>query len=123
MKKRFKIRKYTVLDTRTGLEWERKHSGPMTWQKAMDYSALNTVGWRLPTIEELITLINFAKVNPASDFLGMPSEWFWSSSSSFYASNVSDAWYVSFSYGNVNTTYKSRAGYVRCVRGPKKEGE
>jgi hypothetical protein len=113
--KRFKLRKHTVLDTKTGLEWEREHKIDLTWQEAMDYAAAKGKGWRLPTVEEQITLIDFSQSNPASDFPDMPSESFWSSSS--YADSVPVAWFVNFYYGYVSLYNKSNAGYVRCVRG------
>jgi hypothetical protein len=115
MKKRFKIlNKRTILDTKTGLEWERAANGPMTWQAAMDYATAKGKGWRLPTIEELITLINFSKYDPASDFPGMSPYWLWSSSS--YAYDVSYAWLVNFNNGAMDGYGKSATSYVRCVR-------
>jgi hypothetical protein len=34
MTKRFKPLKYSIVDTATGLEWQRVHVGPMSWQEA-----------------------------------------------------------------------------------------
>jgi hypothetical protein len=115
MKKRFLLKKHSVLDTKTGLEWERKESGPMPWQAAMDYAAAKGKGWRMPTVEELFPLINFLKKTPASDFPGMPSVRFWSSSPYVYYVNY--AWGVYFDGGVVSDDTKNSAGYVRCVRG------
>jgi hypothetical protein len=112
--KRFKTKGKVVTDTKTGLQWQKEPTGQMTWQKAMDYAASLKAGWRLPTIEELITLIDFAKVGPASDFPDMPCEWFWSSSSR--AAYTSNAWDVSFYNGLVDTNAKSSSIYARCVR-------
>jgi len=108
----------TITDTKTGLMWQRDHTGPMSWQEAMDYAkSLSLTGhddWRLPTIEEAFTLIDFGKYNPASAFPNMPAEWFWSSSSSAPGSDF--AWYVSFNLGYVVNDDKYRDYYVRCVR-------
>ena len=118
MSDRFKTSNGIVTDAQTGLEWEAKPAGPMTWQEAMDYAAtLRLDGrndWRVPTIAELFSLVNYDCVNPASDFPGMPSDHFWSSSS--YAGSASIAWFVYFCYGYVNNLAKTSTGYVRCVR-------
>jgi len=109
----------TVTDTETGLIWQKDHAGPMSWTQAMDYaSKLELAGytdWRLPTIKELITLIDFGKHDPASNFPGMPSEWFWSSSP--YAPYSVRTWYVNFNFGSVHNDVKYFDYYVRCVRG------
>lgn len=77
--------KVIVTDTVTGLIWTKEYSGTVTWQNALAYCENLDYGgytdWRLPNIEELKTLINRGKYNPASDFPGMPSAYFWSSSS------------------------------------------
>lgn len=117
MSDRFEIKETTVLDTKTGLEWAREVLGPMHWKVAMDAAQAKGDGWRLPTIEELITLINFSRCEPASEFPGQPSVWFWSSSS--YALNASSAWSVNFGYGNVDNNGKTYSYCARCVRGGK----
>jgi len=108
----------TITDTETNLVWQKNHAGPMSWQDAMDYaSKLELAGyddWRLPTIKELLTLVDYDKYIPASAFPNIPTEWFWSSSS--YAPNSVYAWAVNFSYGGVYVDAKNRDYYVRCVR-------
>lgn len=123
MSNRYEVRETTVFDRKTGLEWQRQPAGPMPWQKAMDYAKVlsDRDDWHLPTIEKLITLIEFARHNPASSFPGMPAECFWSSSSSADSSGSSRstyAWLVHFLYGNVSPAAKPSDYYVRCVRGP-----
>lgn len=115
---RFKVLKHSVLGTRTGLEWQKDHAGPMPWQNALDYASSLRLGkhsdWRLPTVEELITLIDFSKEDPASSFPGMPKDYFWSSSS--YSGSSSYAWYVNFNSGSVGYGGKAFSYVVRCVR-------
>jgi len=108
----------TIMDTKTGLMWQKKDAGSMYWQKAIDNAKeLNLAGyedWRLPTIEELLTLVDFGKYNPATDFPETPSKWFWSSS--LYAPYSDAAWGVYFGSGYMSYVNKSKDHYVRCVR-------
>jgi hypothetical protein len=84
--KRFELRRNTVFDAKTGLEWDREESDLIPWQKAMDSIATGK-GWRMPSIEELISLIDYSLVDPATEFPNMPLGWFWSSLP--YANDVS----------------------------------
>ena len=98
------------------LEWQADvPDQKFTWQEAKAYAASLGDGWRLPTIEELLTLVDYSKCAPAcSVFPDCPSEWFWSSSA--YAGNTTNAWLV---YFNIGYTYDSDVGNVnrvRCVR-------
>ena len=97
------------------LEWQADvPDRRFTWQEAKDYAASLGDGWRLPTMHELLSLVDYSKRNPAcSVFPDCPSEWFWSSSA--YSGSASYAWVVDFNYG-----YTSFADVgvhrVRCVR-------
>ena len=114
MGERYEITGDVVLDTTTGLEWQHEHAGPMTWQQAMDYVAKLGDGWRLPTVIELVSLVDYDRCDPASAFPAMPVAAFWSSSSD--AGSASYAWYVNFGLGYVDSGGKPTTGYVRCVR-------
>jgi len=107
-----------VFDTKTKLMWQGSHAMAKTWEEAKHYSkSLKDGGysnWRLPTVEELEGLTDKSLKDPASDFPGMPSTWFWSSSS--YATNNNKAWYVYFANGNVSNYSKIGSLDVRCVR-------
>ena len=86
-----------------------------TWQEAKDYAASLGDGWRLPTIQELLTLVDYTKHNPAcSVFPDTPCEWFWSSSA--YAGNTLYAWDVNFRNGHTNYSVVGYHNRVRCVR-------
>jgi len=108
----------TILDSQTNLVWE-KNFRELTWQDAMDYTKNLKLGgkndWRLPTRQELESLLNLERYNPASDFPDMPSDYFWSSSS--YASSPNLAWDVYFYNGYVYNRGKMYTNYARCVRG------
>ena len=107
-----------VTDTKTGLVWQKTYETGKTWQAALDYCENLTYAgysdWRLPDKNELASLVNYEKHNPASDFPDMPSENFWSSSTSVY--DTGRAWNVDFSLGTVRNYYKTVTSYVRCVR-------
>ena len=70
--------------------------------------------WRLPTIKELKTLVNYDKSNPACDLEDTVSYGYWSISPD--VANPSNAWGVDFSYGGDYTDYKNNSALVRCVR-------
>ena len=69
--------------------------------------------WRLPTIQELKTLVNYNKINPACDLEDTKSKCYWSSTP--HVSN-SHAWQVDFGYGGDVTNRKEVRLLVRCVR-------
>ena len=98
------------------LEWQADvPDRGFTWQEAKDYAASLGDGWRLPTIQELLTLVDYTKHNPAcSVFPDTPCDWFWSSSA--YAGGATGAWYVNFYYGNSSSSGVGNYGRVRCVR-------
>lgn len=107
-----------VTDTETGLIWQKTYVSGKTWQQALSYcESLTYAGysdWRLPNKNELASLINYKKYNPASDFPDMLSTGFWSSSTN--VDYTSYAWLVYFYGGGVGYDYKTGNDYVRCVR-------
>lgn len=112
----------TVTDISTGLMWQQKITAKkMTWEKARRYcKRLSLNGhddWRLPTIEELYSLINHTRYNPAIDITVFPdiiTSHYWSST--IYVNNTVYAWCVNFYNGNVFYDLKSHIYYVRAVR-------
>lgn len=74
--------------------------------------------WRLPTIQELSTLVDSGKVGLLVNTTYFPktvASYYWSSSTYAYSANL--AWNVYFNIGYVSSYYKSYAYYVRAVRG------
>lgn len=110
----------TVTDFKTGLMWQKRTNlTPKTWSKAIRYcEGLTLAGyedWRVPRIEELVTLIDYSQIIPAIDpiFESQLSPY----SSSTTIVNAPDyAWYVYFYDGEVTILEKNRAEYTRCVR-------
>ena len=95
------------------LEWYKESAGLFTWEEALKYCQELGNGWRLPTIKELISAINYDKINPASD-LDVLSSYYWSSTT--YASYPDYMRSVNFYNGNVGYYGKSDNLYVRAVR-------
>ena len=98
------------------LEWQADVPDKrFTWEEAKAYAASLGDGWRVPTIQELLSLVDYTTHSPAcSVFPNCPSEWFWSSSAfSGYASN---AWSVNFASGLANYYDVGYSSRVRCVR-------
>ena len=111
----------SVLDSKTGLEWQDDAVGDtMDWVEAIKYCESleldSNKDWRLPNINELKTIIDRSRYNPAivSTFEHTSSGYYWSSTTYEYYHEF--AWYVSFSYGYVYRGYKGTSRYVRCVR-------
>ncbi|HEX3855477.1 MAG TPA: DUF1566 domain-containing protein [Polyangiaceae bacterium] len=117
-----------VIDNATHLTWQRvvataggdDGAGRETWANAQTYCANLGGGYRLPTVKELLTIVDFSQSNPAIDsssgaFPNTPSEPFWTATP-LSGSPPTNAWFVSFEdgyAGNVNLTEPNR---VRCVR-------
>jgi hypothetical protein len=119
----------TVTDTSTGLMWQKDTARdgqgnyyPVIWEEALAYCESRTIGghtdWRLPTIKELRSLVDYTQYDPAIDKVRFPntvSSYYWSSTT--YASSTGNAWGVYFYDGHDLWDYKSYNRYVRAVRG------
>lgn len=112
-------------DTYVGeLTWQDNQSAKsvkMRWGNAKEYcSSLSHAGfndWRLPSIEELRSIVDFTRYNPsikkAFNHTAI-DDLYWSSTVG--ADNSSYAWFVNFSYGYDDRYVNSYPYYVRCVR-------
>ena len=113
----------SVIDPKTGLEWSPTLGDRVNWKTAKKMAQECRAGghddWRLPTIEELITLIDFSRFNPATNtdlFPDTKSSWYWSATPD--ASSPGDcAWGVSFGHGLVSYYDRYGTAFVRAVRG------
>ncbi|MBH2006195.1 MAG: DUF1566 domain-containing protein [Myxococcaceae bacterium] len=120
---RYTFNNTQVLDTVTGLIWQRTVSGTYNWSSAQAYCAglnLDGLSWRLPNVKELSTLLDVRVASPGptmntTAFPSTPQSWFWTSTP-YSCTSPSGAWVVYFGYGNVSTYGISPPYYVRCVR-------
>lgn len=111
-----------VTDEATGLLWQQKTpTKTMNWQNALTYCERLELGdhtdWRLPTITELLSLVDYSRYNPTVNTKYFPdtvSSYYWSSTT--YAYNTYYAWGVYFHNGYDYSYYKNSSYYVRAVR-------
>ena len=107
-----------VCDNTTGFIWEQMpDSVPRQWQDAIDFCPTLGIGYRLPEVEELISLLDFSQFNPALS-LGHPfsnvQSIYWSATPA--AGFPLDACSVVFSNGAMNQSFKTNPHNVWCVR-------
>ena len=69
--------------------------------------------FRLPTIQELLSLVDYTKHDPASNE-DITSNFYWSSTTR--ADRTGNAWNLYFDVGFQDGYGKTSDGYVRCVR-------
>jgi hypothetical protein len=105
------------------LEWQADVADRVyTRAEAIDYAQSIARGWRLPTVRELLSLVDYEAHEPAcSTFPECPSEQFWSATSVY--AHPSRAWVVAFGGGSVHGVEITKAVRVRLVRslGPREE--
>jgi len=117
----------TVTDTSTGLIWQQKTAGDATTlEQALLYCENLSLGgntdWRLPTIKELRSLVDYSRYSPSINTIDFPDTLaytYWSSTTNAY--NTSHSWGVDFSVGDIrygdSYTSKYSLFYMRAVRG------
>jgi len=113
-----------VLDKETGLVWAKAPDATQrAWQAAADYCADLALGgrkgWRLPTMEELASLIDTnasggTKLPAGHPFQNIAADAFWSST--IYSGDGTYAWGVDMSSGSVSSSAKTGTLYVWPVR-------
>jgi hypothetical protein len=115
-----------VLDKETGLVWQKNlNLSVWDWYSAQNYC--NNLylggrkGWRLPTLQELESLVDSTQSNPAlpisHPFTNVFSFFYWTATTS--AQNTSNAWLVKMSDGSEDDALKgTNPGFPAwCVRG------
>jgi hypothetical protein len=130
---RYEMKGAEVLDKETGLTWQRCSLG-QTWQEGQgcagsvqelnwrDAVKQGRSGWRLPTREELETLVSKA-CSPSISPEAFPNVdpiklWYWSSTQT----DRDLAWLVQFGGGATFNGYQTSQNAVRLVRGGNGKG-
>ena len=119
---------YAVLDKETGLVWAKDANylaEGKTWEDAVRFCRNmligNRKGWRLPTVEELASLVDPLGSSPdlpagySSFFENVQSSQYWTATTD--ESDTGRAYIVNFSTGDVGYSDKSNIFYVWPVRG------
>ncbi len=113
-----------VKDLRTGLMWEDSYHSKetkITHPRAIAYCEHLKLGgytdWRLPTIQELLTLVDYTKEEPAilGAFDNVDDEGFYWTST-IVAGEDDEYWGVNFKHGESSRAAEYYDRYVRCVR-------
>ncbi len=122
---RFKKIRHIVIDNEVGVIWQSFPSPKRyTWSEAKSYCDTldydGYTGWRVPHIDELMSLIDKSKYNLAIitnliDITEQKNNFYWSDTE--YADDTYNAWNVEFNYGfSLCFDYKGDKYYVLCVK-------
>ncbi len=120
---RYAVQTETVRDVATGLTWERVvPQTKLPFEAARSYCERLSLGgrrgWRLPSMPELLTLVDERTTAPptidGTAFPRTPPDSFWTASA--FAETAAQAWHVYFDRGNALYGLLNAAYHVRCVR-------
>lgn len=116
----------TVYDSETGLTWmddANVSSQVLDWNASIDYCEnLDFAGrddWRLPNINELLSITDLSVDNPAIDSTFQNTAFGYYCSSTTYAPDTPKVWTVRFRDGGSaagGSDSKINSHYVRCAR-------
>jgi hypothetical protein len=118
-----------VNDNATGLVWQQSFGGVhadggaglYALADAQSYCTSLGDAWRLPSVEELQTIVDEKALNPSVDitvFRDTPPDYFWTGSA-LPGGSPADAWWVHFGAGISGSTGDYDfvvPRYARCVR-------
>lgn len=110
-----------VRDSLTGLIWTKDVIGSHDWNGAKkacaDYRGAGESDWRLPTVKELLSIVDYSRSGPAVDtsFFAGDLGYTWTSTPDAESPSAF-AWLVSLHFGYVYRYYQSLQFHVRAVR-------
>lgn len=106
----------TVTDTKTSLRWSKPFEVSVSFSKTDKVVSSLGVGWRLPTIDELHSIVDRSRYSPAIDtdfFTVFSKSNYWSSTPCAW--NKKLMWTVGFDSGCVEYVAKTYLAYVVAV--------
>ena len=112
-----------VLDKKNAIYWQDNLSSQKSsedWDDAIEYCdklVLNNMKhWRLPTFNELLSIVDYTRVNPAINpvFEYVNEGTYWTSID--FSATASRAWTIDFRTGRTYYSYKTTNHSVRCVK-------
>lgn len=119
---RYTFKNGAVIDHRTNLSWQPDTAGPYTLTDAETYCGnlnLDGRGWRLPTIKELLTIVDLSTPNvPRIDHTAFASTQvgtYWTSTP-VKAGGGSLFWSLHFGNLKMGADAVASGYYVRCAR-------
>jgi hypothetical protein len=113
-----------ILDRETGLVWDKApDTAPVAWVDApftcFNRSVGGRRGWRLPTVEEILSLVDPSASSPAlpagHPFVGIQPDLYWTATS--IAGFGGEAYGVSMADGSLSDQSKAVLSRYWCVRG------
>jgi hypothetical protein len=118
----FSVTGIAIRDAATRLEWQRRtDSATRNWPEAVQYCrdlALDGGGWHLPSLKELLTIVDSTRHEPAINLRMFElhlGESFWTSSE--YINGRGTVYLVNFADGSADiSSSHDELHYVRCVR-------
>ena len=100
-------------DNATGLEWSETAPHLATFDEANGWC--KSVGGRVPSARELLTLVDYTLANPCTIMQDTVSSAYWSACR--YKPFTELAWTVNFNDGGVLAASRRYKFYLRAVRG------
>lgn len=116
-----------VFHKKTGLFWQDDRlvvSEKITYKEAkklcQDLRVNNHKDWRIPTLKELLSIVDYKNYDPAilNGFSSIETSTYWSSTA--YQGRDNEVWGVNFKSGATDSNSKTYDRFIRCVRVSKK---
>lgn len=119
VRNRYKKLNDVVCDEATGLTWQREGSPfPQSWNKAVEYIELlnnsrhcGIGSWRLPTVNELLSLLDEEKSGTDAAFFDQDRKWVWSCD----MHGKTERWFVNLDMGYAASQDMDCLNHIRAV--------
>ena len=114
-----------AVEHKYNLMWQKGNPKAMKWKESLNYcknlSWANYSDWRLPSIKELFTIVDYSSHDPAVNkekFSYIKSgDYYWSSTQRPAYENNDQALVFHFTYGEIVTYFQKSYNHLLCVRG------